>query len=90
MDPGALHQALATQGALVGHHEQALQEIIETLRGLSTHVSQRSTQLTWVSSQFSASTPPTASTASSSASPTPYIPIPQHHSGDLERVGPFC
>lgn len=86
-DPGTLHQALTTQGALVGHHEQALQEIIETLQGLSTHVSQRSTQLTRLSSQFSASTSPAAS---SSASPIPYIPIPQHYSGDLERVGPFC
>lgn len=33
-DADSLHQALATQGVLVGQHEEVLQDVVETLQGL--------------------------------------------------------
>ncbi|KAL7382271.1 hypothetical protein ABVT39_019819 [Epinephelus coioides] len=56
MDPAEterLRQALSTQGARVGQHEQVIREIMDTLKNLSTSVSQLGGRLDQVVTQIS-------------------------------------
>ena len=103
MDPAEtdrLRQALSIQGAHVGNHEKAINEIMETLRDLSTGVSQLGGRLeevvTTVSRMASPATPPAPPPAPVDHSVPPptlsrktFIPTPARYSGELGTCGQF-
>lgn len=105
MDPSdqdPIHQALAAQGARVGHHEKILREVTEKLRELSTNVSQLSAQMNQLSTQLSSTAPPPlppsnapqaaaprTDLSASTAAREPHIPTPKRYSGNLGSCGQF-
>jgi len=96
--PEELRFVLASQGALVGRHDQALREVAETLRSLSASIQRIGTQVDRISSQPPPPLPPTQANlptaASSSAPPAfqprePHIPSPERYAGDLGTCRAF-
>lgn len=92
-DPDWFRHVLAAQGTLVGKHEKALHDIIETLSSLSSTVTaldQVSTHLSSASMATVTMQPSAAPPASpaSQATPAPlpqepHMPIPECYSGEL-------
>jgi len=54
-EPNSVIQALASQGTLLGKHDQQLQSLAEDILAMSGQVSQICNQLTTISSQLSLS-----------------------------------
>lgn len=96
MDPAdteAIRKAIAAQRKTLRRHDQGLQEVMEAIRSLSTHVTQLRSQLSHVTSQL-------ATAGATSAPPSfpaqefpeerpplslcePFIPTLQPYAGDL-------
>lgn len=101
MDPAdtdSFRQALSAQGALVGHHGRALQEIMDSLQTLNTRVTQLSGLLDQVSTHLpsvpSAAKPSSSENTVPSAAPVttfrePHMPTPERYSGELGSCGRF-
>lgn len=91
-----LRQALAFQGTLVGQHDLALRDVVETLRGLSVSVSRLESQSRAAPLPPSLTTPVPVASGPPPAMPLylprePYVPAPERY--DLViwgRVKPFC
>lgn len=100
-DPDSVHQALNTQGVLVGRHEQMLQGLVETLQNLSTTVNQIGHQVNLFTTQLpaaasSSTTAAVSNSPSTSAAPLSsppgreaFVPPPEQYSGDLGLCGSF-
>ncbi|KAI9536829.1 hypothetical protein NQZ68_031138 [Dissostichus eleginoides] len=85
-----LSQALASQGALVGHHDVVLREVVETLRNLSANVQRIGTQVELLTTQYSPPQPAAQPAAPPPAPAAPLyqlreavIPTPERYAGDL-------
>lgn len=105
MDPAEIQkvkQAISSQGALVGQHENALSVIMDKLLHLSTSMTQLDQRLNQVATQLSAladpvppSSPPVPvpPEAASPAQPynprEPFIPTPDRYSGELGSCSQF-
>ncbi|XP_072134918.1 uncharacterized protein [Mobula birostris] len=104
MDPvhtSILQQALASQGSLLGLHDQLLREAMENLRSLFADVTKIGDQADRVSTHFTPSTSGTLSnqprqhvvaTPYVSATPPPrepHVPEPEHYAGDLGKCRGF-
>lgn len=100
MDPAEadrIKQAITSQGARVGQHDKALQEIRTTLQNLSSGVNQLGSRLNEVASQLSTWKPPDQQQSPDSAQASgpppsaaqqaqprePFIPTPGRYSGEL-------
>lgn len=93
-----LRHALASQGVLVGQHDQFLREVVETLRNLSASIHRIGTQVEQLSSQ---PTPPQPATQADPPTATPppappvyqprepNIPPPERYAGDLGTCRAF-
>ena len=91
-----LCQALASQGALVGHHDTVLREALETLRNLSVNVQRIGTQVELLTSQ---AFPPQHAAQPTAPPPPPaallhqlreaVIPTPERYAGDLGNCRAF-
>ncbi|KAI9517191.1 hypothetical protein NQZ68_008448 [Dissostichus eleginoides] len=86
-----LSQALASQGALVGHHNVVLREVVETLRNLSANVQRIGTQVELLTTQYSPPQPAAQPAAPPPAPAAPLyqlreavIPTPERYAGDLD------
>lgn len=104
MDPAdseSLHLPLNAQGILVGKHEQMLLEVMDWLQALGSSVSQLGRHFNLLTSQPPApssttpatvSNPPAASSASLCSPPLrePFVPPPEHYSGNMVPVAAFC
>lgn len=96
-DSERFKQALASQGARVGQHDKALQEIMTTLQSLSSGVNQLSGRLNEVAIQLTVLSPPDQALALDPAQATgptpnasqpaqprePFIPTPSRYSGEI-------
>ncbi|KAK7878028.1 hypothetical protein WMY93_031309 [Mugilogobius chulae] len=108
MDPtdpaDPIRQALASQGILVGQHDQTLRDVVEKIRDMSANMAQLSNQMSQLTAHFSAA-------ASSAAAPLapgpenqpeqaptpllapsarePHIPTPERYAGELGACGRF-
>ncbi|KAJ7998560.1 hypothetical protein DPEC_G00206180 [Dallia pectoralis] len=88
MDASQIHHALSHQGALVGQHSQALQQLMTSMQELTSSVAQIGSQLAQVSSLM---VPPAAQPNPLSApleppvppSREPRVPAPDRYSGEL-------
>lgn len=80
----SLHQALATQGVLVGQHEKVLQDVVETLRGLLVVQCLTSWQLPQSPSAYTPAPPVSAPSACELIMHTP-----ECYSRDLAAYGRF-
>ena len=93
MDPAVADQirhALASQGALVGQHSQALQELMDALRGLTANVAQIGSQLDSLSSHLPPSEPPIPPSDQPALTPRePHVPAPERYAGDPGRCRSF-
>jgi len=103
MDPAETErfkQALSTQGARVGQHEQALQGIMESLQNLTAGVTQLSGCLDQFSTQLNVLPAPAPAPAPPPPAPNipvihpgqprePFIPTPVRYSGDSGTCSQF-
>ncbi|KAJ7997137.1 hypothetical protein DPEC_G00225840 [Dallia pectoralis] len=88
MEASQIHHALSHQGALVGQHSQALQQLMTSMQELTSSVAQTGSQLAQVSSLM---VPPAAQPNPLSApleppvpqSREPRVPAPDRYSGEL-------
>ncbi|KAI9545908.1 hypothetical protein NQZ68_032621, partial [Dissostichus eleginoides] len=81
-----LSQALANQGALVGHHDMVLREVVETLRNLSANVQRIGTQVELLTSHpLHSRQPPPAPAAPPHQLREAVIPTPERYAGDLDN-----
>ncbi len=97
-DTESFRHALTAQGAQVGHHEQLLQEVTETLKPLSTHVTRIGSQVDFFTTRLSntapelqPSQPPPVIPAAFPTLPArePHVPVPERYSGDLGTCRAF-
>lgn len=108
MDPADKEQilkALAAQGQTIGRHDQGLQEVMDAIRSLSSHVTELGAKLSQVSGHLATTTPVNATPDHTTASQAlaggsqslgppltvrePYIPSPQPYSGDPGTCSSF-
>ena len=102
MDPAEsekIRQALSTQGARVGQHERALQEIMDTLTNLASNKTQLGGRMDQVSTHLSTLATPVHMRAPAPApvfpasppshSREPFIPTPVRYSGVLGSCSQF-
>lgn len=94
MDPAdqdALQQALTTQGILLGRHDRLLADVMSSLQDLNSSVASIASQLSTRTPPVAVSNPaPTpAETHPSSAVKEPFVPPPEHYSGDVGSCGRF-
>ena len=91
----SFRQALSTQGARVGEHSQALREMMEAFKDLSTRVTQIGAQLDLLVSHTTTSPPATvpppvpAPLAQPSQAREPFIPAPERYAGDMGTCRAF-
>lgn len=99
-DPATISQTLNAQGALMGRHDSMLQQVMEMLPTLTSNVSQMGQQINLLATQPHAppsttpapmSNPPVASAAlpSNSTTRAPFVPPPEHNSGNIDSCGSF-
>lgn len=104
MDPAdseSLHLPLNAQGILVGKHEQMLLKVMDSLQVLGSSISQLGRHFNLLTSQPpapSSATPATVSNAPAASSAClssplirePFVPPPEHYSGNMVPVAAFC